>query len=184
MQLFSGISGFRRREGPCPFFISGVARRALAPGGGGQEQAAIPVRLVLTRPGTPGGWRRLLGADALQRELAWVAELASLDAMEQKTLKLMLKDQGAASAVASVSKIHGSTLRQRVTELAVEVMGPYALPQQPRLMEHGSLGELIGEPTANTAVSVAQYFGDRAMTIASGSTEVQKNIIATRVLGL
>lgn len=111
-------------------------------------------------------------------------ELASLDAMEQKTLKLIVKDQAAAAAVASVSKIHGSTLQQRVTELAVEVMGPYAAPQQPRLMEYGRLSELIGEPTTNTAVSVAQYFNDRAMTIASGSTEVQKNIIATRMLGL
>ena len=79
---------------------------------------------------------------SLQTKLASVeTELASLDAMEQKTLKLMLEDQAAASAVASVSKIHGSTLRQRVTELAVEVMGLYAIPQQPRLMEHGSLNE-------------------------------------------
>ena len=111
-------------------------------------------------------------------------ELASLDAMEQKTLELMKQDKWAASALASVSKIHGSALRQCATELAVEVMGYYAMPQQPRLMEHGSLHELIGEPAANTAVAVSQYFADRAMTIASGTTEVQKNIIATRVLGL
>lgn len=122
---------------------------------------------------------------ALRAKLASIEiDLASLDAMEQKTLELMKKDKGAASALASVSKIHGSTLRQRVTELGVEVMGYYAIPQQPRLMEHGSLHELIGEPTAHTAVAVSQYFGDRAMTIASGTTEVQKNIIATRVLGL
>ncbi|MCY4428030.1 MAG: hypothetical protein OXC05_13520, partial [Halieaceae bacterium] len=68
--------------------------------------------------------------------------------------------------------------------LAVEVMGVCAAPKQPRLMEHGSLHELIGEPTANTAVSVSQYFADRAMTIASASTEVEKNIIASRILGL
>ena len=111
-------------------------------------------------------------------------ELASLDAMEQKTLELLKKDQGAASTVASVGKIHGSTLQQRVTELAVEVLGPYAVPQQPQLLEPGLLHELIGEPTVNTAISVSHYFADRAITIASGSTEVQKNIIATRVLGL
>ena len=111
-------------------------------------------------------------------------ELAGLDAMEQKTLELLKQDQGASSALASVSKIHGSVLRQRATELAVEVMGVYAAPKQPRLMEHGCLHELIGEPSANTAVSVSQYFADRAMTIASGSTEVQKNIIASRILGL
>ena len=122
---------------------------------------------------------------AVKAKLASIEiELASLDAMEQKTLELLKQDQGASSALASVSKIHGSVLRQRATELAVEVMGVYAAPKQPRLMEYGSLHELIGEPTANTAVSVAQYFADRAMTIASGSTEVQKNIIASRILGL
>lgn len=122
---------------------------------------------------------------ALWAKLASIEiELASLDAMEQKTLGLIKQDQGAASALASVSKLHGSAMRQRATELAVEVMGYYALPQQPRLTEHGSLHELIGEPTAHTAVAVSQYFADRAVTIASGSTEVQKNIIATRVLGL
>lgn len=127
----------------------------------------------------------LIRDSALRAKLASIEiELASLNAMEQKTLKLMKQDKRAASALASVSKIHGSVLRQCATELAVEVMGSYAIPRQPRLMEHGSLHELIGEPTANTAVSVSQYFGDRAVTIASGSTEVQKNIIATRVLGL
>ena len=104
--------------------------------------------------------------------------------MEQKTLALMKQGRGAASALASVSKIHGTALQQRVTELAVEVMGTYAIPQQPRLLKHGSLSELIGVPIANTAVSVSQYFGDRCITIAGGTTEVQKNIIATRMLGL
>ena len=74
--------------------------------------------------------------------------------------------------------------REGGEQLAVDVMGVCAAPKQPRLMEHGSLHELIGEPTANTAESVSQYFADRAMTIASGSTEVQKNIIASRIWGL
>ncbi|MDD9964523.1 MAG: acyl-CoA dehydrogenase family protein [Gammaproteobacteria bacterium] len=124
-------------------------------------------------------------APALRAKLASVEiELANLDAMEQKTLELMKRDKGAASALASVSKIHGSVLRQRASELAMEVMGVYAVPQQPRLMEQGLLHKLIGEPTANTAVAVSHYFADRAVTIASGTTEIQKNIIATRVLGL
>ena len=131
------------------------------------------------------GSQPLMQDPAYREKLASIEiELASLDAMEQKTLELMKQDKGGASALASVSKIHGSVLRQRASELAVELMGVYAVPQQPRLMELGSLHELIGEPTANTAVAVSHYFADRAMTIASGTTEVQKNIIATRVLGL
>ncbi|MYE52886.1 MAG: hypothetical protein F4X81_15620 [Gammaproteobacteria bacterium] len=131
------------------------------------------------------GHEPLMRDSALRAKLADIEiELASLDAMEQNTLALMKQGRGAASALTSVSKIHGTALQQRVTELAVEVMGLYALPQQPRLVEHGSFKELIGVPSANTAVSVAQYFGDRCITVAGGTTEVQKNIIATRVLGL
>ena len=131
------------------------------------------------------GHEPLMRDSALRAKLADIEiELASLDAMEQNTLALMKQGRGAASALTSVSKIHGTALQQRVTELAVEVMGLYALPQQPRLVEHGAFKELIGVPSANTAVSVAQYFGDRCITIAGGTTEVQKNIIATRVLGL
>ena len=98
--------------------------------------------------------------------------------------RLMKQGRGAASALASVSKVHGTALQQRVTEFAVEVMGNYAIPKQPRLLEDGCLDKLIGVPSANTAISVSQYFGDRCLTIAGGTTEIQKNIIATRVLGL
>ena len=104
--------------------------------------------------------------------------------MERNTLERMKRGRGAASALTSVSKVHGTALQQRVTELGVEAMGYGAMPKQPQLLEPASLSELIGAPIANTAVSVAQYFGDRCITIAGGTTEVQKNIIATRVLGL
>lgn len=110
-------------------------------------------------------------------------ELASLDAIEAKTLEMMKKGRDEGSALSSISKIVGTTLQQRVTELGVEVMGYYAIPQQPPI-EPGGMDKLIGEPTAHSAVSMAQYFGDRCVTIAGGTTEVQKNIIATRVLGL
>ena len=111
-------------------------------------------------------------------------ELASLDASEQKVFDLLKQDLAAAAALSSVTKIQGTELQQRMTELAVETLGSYAVPEQPMLLEPGSLGNLIGEPTAHTSVAVSQYFFDRAITIASGTTEVQKNVIATRVLGL
>ena len=141
------------------------------------------IRHHVSQPGS--GSTPLIHDAALRTKLAKLEiALANLDAMEKKTLKLMKQDRGAASALASVAKIHGTTLQQRVTELAVEVMGSYALPRQPELPGPDSLGELIGPPAMNTAVSVSSYFRDRCITIAGGATEVQKNIIATRVLGL
>ena len=111
-------------------------------------------------------------------------ELASLDASEQKVFELLKQDLASAAALSSVTKIQGSELQQRITELAVETLGTYAAPEQPMLLGPGLLDNLIGEPAAHTGIAVSQYFFDRAITIASGTTEVQKNVIATRVLGL
>lgn len=111
-------------------------------------------------------------------------DLASLEASEQKIFNLLKRDINAASALSSVTKVQGTTLRQRTTELATEVLDNYVVPQQPTLMEHGLLDETFGRPSAHTAVATRQYFFDRAVTIASGTTEVQKNVIAKQVLGL
>ena len=111
-------------------------------------------------------------------------ELATLDAQEQKVFELLKQDLTAAAALSSITKIEGTELQQRMTELAVETLGYYAVPRQPMLLEPGSLNSLIGEPTAHTSVAMSQYFFDRAITLAGGTTEVQKNVIAARVLGL
>lgn len=141
------------------------------------------IRNFANQSATPDGM--LIDDPTFRMKLASIEiELASVDAIEAKALEMMKKDRAAASALASVSKIRGTSLQQRVTELGIEVMGYYAIPQQPEIPDPDSMHLLIGEPTANTAVSAAQYFGDRCLTIAGGTTEVQKNIIATRFLGL
>ncbi len=111
-------------------------------------------------------------------------ELASLDALEQKIFTLLEHDKTAAGALSSVTKILGSQLQQRITESGIELLQSYAGVEQPILQPHDSLLELIGIPTGLSAVATSQYFHDRVATIAGGTTEVQKNIVATRVLGL
>lgn len=111
-------------------------------------------------------------------------ELVNLDAMEAKALQLMKTDMKASSMLASANKIQGTKLQQEVTELATEILEYYALPLQPRLEKPGGLDGLVGEPSTLTALAVSQYFNDRAMTIAGGTTEIQKNIIAQHGLRL
>ena len=151
--------------------------------------AAIHVCLERTREfarrNSPASSTPLLESPEFREKLARIEiELASLDASEQKVFSLLKKDLAAAAALSSVTKIQGTELQQRMTELAVETLGFYAAPEQPRLLEPGKLSNLIGEPTAHTSVAVSQYFFDRAITLAGGTTEVQKNVIAARVLGL
>ncbi|AGZ49729.1 acyl-CoA dehydrogenase family protein [Mycobacterium kansasii] len=84
---------------------------------------------------------------------------------------------GKPNPASSVLKLRGSQLQQIATELLVEVAGPDALPAD------GSHGDEIASPTwAQT--SAARYLNYRKTSIYGGSNEVQRNIIASTILGL
>jgi acyl-CoA dehydrogenase len=80
----------------------------------------------------------------------------------------------------SIMKNLGANLGQRITELAVEAMGYHAAVQQQNLP-----GDNLGPvgPEAG-AMAFPRYFNLRASSIAGGTNEVQKNIVAKLVLGL
>mgnify|MGYP001544842392 CR=1 FL=1 len=80
---------------------------------------------------------------------------------------------------ASILKIRGSEIGQRLTEMAVESLGYYAAPY-----EGGRDGsnQPIG-PDYAAGLMPAFLYG-RAFTIYGGSNEIQRNVIAKMVLGL
>lgn len=69
-----------------------------------------------------------------------------------------------------------------MTALMVEAMGWYTAPHQPEARQVGSDVAPVGPAEGVTAF--ARYFNLRASSIAGGSNEVQKNIVAKLVLGL
>ncbi len=73
--------------------------------------------------------------------------------------------------LSAAMKLASTSLSQEFSETAMEVLGPYA-----------ALMDDAHAPAAGRWAK--QYLGDRAMTIAGGTSEVQRNIIAQRVLGL
>jgi alkylation response protein AidB-like acyl-CoA dehydrogenase len=79
-------------------------------------------------------------------------------------------------------KNFSADLSQRLTELAVEAMGYYISPHQPEARTVGQNVEPIGP--ADGIVAFPRYFNMRASSIAGGTNEVQKNIVAKLVLGL
>ncbi|HUN52469.1 MAG TPA: acyl-CoA dehydrogenase family protein [Candidatus Sulfotelmatobacter sp.] len=81
---------------------------------------------------------------------------------------------------ASMLKIRGSEIGQRLTEMTVESLGYYSAPFQPH--RDGSNEPPIG-PEYGSGVMDAFLYG-RAYTIYGGSNEIQKNVIAKAVLGL
>jgi len=83
----------------------------------------------------------------------------------------------------SILKIKGSEIQQSITELLLEVVGPYALPDQTPHDESERWNEPpIGPDWAGPLAP--QYFNTRKTTIYGGSNEIQKNIIAKAILGL
>jgi alkylation response protein AidB-like acyl-CoA dehydrogenase len=78
----------------------------------------------------------------------------------------------APASMAPVIKIVGGELGQRASELLVEAAGPFG-PQLDDLS--------VGNHAVNPA---AEMFEMRRVTVGSGAVEIQRNIIAKRVLGL
>ena len=81
---------------------------------------------------------------------------------------------GTPNPASSVLKLRGSQLQQVATELLLEVAGPDALPAD---------GEDISSPNWAQA-SAPRYLNWRKASIYGGSSEVQRNIIASTILGL
>ena len=136
--------------------------------------------MAAQEPATGGG--RLLDDPVFRRKLAAVdIEIQSLDLMENRIKAALGAGQNPGPA-ASMTKILGTEISQKVTELAIEAVGLHGLVLQPQALEVGSGVEVIGPEYALTAMP--RYLNTRATTIYGGSSEVQRGIIAKTVLGL
>jgi acyl-CoA dehydrogenase len=82
----------------------------------------------------------------------------------------------------SVLKALSAEMQQQLTELAVEAMGQYSAVHQPEARTVGSIVSTVGPEDG--VVAFSRYFNLRASSIAGGSNEVQRNIMAKLVLGL
>ena len=82
----------------------------------------------------------------------------------------------------SIMKNLSANISQALTELALEALGAYIAPSQVEALRPGRNVEPVG-PGAGVAV-FSRYFNLRAVSIAGGTNEVQKNIVAKLVLGL
>jgi alkylation response protein AidB-like acyl-CoA dehydrogenase len=103
-----------------------------------------------------------------------------LDALEYLTLGALSDANEKRHPVASVLKIRGTELIQRIGELTMEALGDRAAAIYPEpTAEEATL------PQADHAYGVSsEFFYRRAVTIYGGSNEIQRNLIARQILGL
>jgi hypothetical protein len=82
---------------------------------------------------------------------------------------------------ASISKLHYSELDKHVQELFLDILGPYGLQTEGQPQEYALHADSDFGEAGSWAYS---FFWSRAGTIYAGSSEIQKNILGERVLGL
>jgi alkylation response protein AidB-like acyl-CoA dehydrogenase len=136
----------------------------------GQVQLAIIVEQLLDlareRVG-PDGRRPAIADDEIARRLATVrAEIAALRAMTYASIARNAR-QAQPGPEGSMIKLYYSEIRQRLLQLAIDILGPGA-----------------SEPAIGGRSWDDEYLLGYSATIGGGTSEIQRNIIGERVLGL
>ena len=124
-----------------------------------------------------------LGDRALRQKLAWChGRVIGMRMMGYKALTRGLT--GASPGPESaLTKLYWTEYRRVVVELAMEILGDTALVLAGRKPTISSGPDAPGAPH-DTATWVGAYLADRAATIYAGSNQIQRNLIAERVLGM
>jgi pimeloyl-CoA dehydrogenase large subunit len=127
------------------------------------------------------GDKPLIEDERFRTKIAAVeVELKALE-MTQLRVVAAARDHHQPDPASSILKIKGSEIQQAISELLLEAVGPYALPQE------GHDSDRWNEPPIGPEWAgplAPHYFNWRKVSIYGGSNEIQKNIIAKAILGL
>ena len=130
--------------------------------------------------------REQKGGRPLLEDPLFAAKVADLDielmALEMTVLRVLARADAAPGPEASVLKVRGTEIQQRLTELMVEAAGPMALPFDEDYLAGAREHSLVDDDFA--APLLAHYFNYRKTSIYGGSNEIQRNIISQMILGL
>jgi alkylation response protein AidB-like acyl-CoA dehydrogenase len=122
----------------------------------------------------------------LLRDALFAAKVAELEielmALDMTVLRVLADAHKAPGPEASVLKVRGTEIQQRLSELMVEAAGPLALAFDPAYLEGEHEHSAIDDDFA--APLLPHYFNYRKTSIYGGSNEIQRNIISQMILGL
>ena len=114
----------------------------------------------------------------LERLTATEIELKALEITQMRVVANESKNgKGKPDPASSILKIKGSEIQQTITELLLDVIGPFGT-------QYAAEDDTANEPADWTTTIAPTYFNYRKVSIYGGSNEIQRNIIAKAVLGL
>lgn len=159
-------------------FLLANERAGIARIGISRERLARVKRLARA---TPAGAGVMADDPAFRARVAAVEiELKALEITQMRVVCAQARqDHARPDPLSSVLKLKGSELQQATTELLLDLAGPAAIPAR------GEGGRNDMETLADWAQTAAPvYLNMRKVSIYGGSNEIQRNIIASAVLGL
>jgi alkylation response protein AidB-like acyl-CoA dehydrogenase len=153
--------------------VSGASSGGVDRIGGGSTRHLIRLARQLTADGQPGGWSdprvrdRLVRLYCEERVRAWT----------NHRVRAGLSQGRAPGPESSIGKVHAGELNQRVQAAAADLLGAagIAWPGDPADAE---------DYAASMPAEVRGMLRSRANTIEGGTSEVNRNVLAERVLGL
>lgn len=162
-------------------FLLGNERVGIARVGASKERIR---RLKQLAAAERDGDLPLMENQRFREKLAWIeVELKALEMTQMRVVAAeRTREKGKPDPASSILKIKGSEIQQAITELALEVAGPYVLPYRAESADHGWNEPPAGPDWASPLAPA--YFNYRKVSIYGGSNEIQKNIIAKAILGL
>lgn len=156
-------------------YLLGFERTSYARIGGKRAMLRHVRELATAMP--DGGNHRLIDDPAFARKLT-EAEMA-VDGLEMTVFRVLsgLSSGGSPGDAASTIKILATQTHQQITELSLDTAAAFAQPG------FSANAPEIGLPL-HAAKDVSSYFAGRAQSIYGGTNEIQRTIIARKVLGL
>ena len=144
---------------------------------GRTRERLLRLRRLVSDDTVSGG---LLNADASLHARIAALEIEIL-AAEATTLRVMEDQKNSEPALSSILKLRGSEISQQLTAMLVDALGPHALRNDLALAEGSPADD---DPLPSFAIGrVPEYLRFRAQTVAGGTSEVQRNIMAKRLFG-
>ena len=168
------LVGEENRGWTCAKYLLGHERTSIAAVGRAKRELAF---LKTVAAGEQAG------GISLMRDTRFASKVADLEieimALEITVLRVVSTESHGKGPgpEASLLKVKGTEIQQRLTELMVEAIGPRALPFHVERFEDPQAGEPIDQ-------LAAYYFNYRKTSIYGGSNEIQKNIMTQMILGL
>jgi alkylation response protein AidB-like acyl-CoA dehydrogenase len=147
---------------------------------GQSRRELLRLKQLAARQGN--GAARLLDDVRFRDRLAQIE--IDLMALELTVMRVLAADERRRDPgpESSVLKIRGSEIQQALSELNMQALGHYALPHIPQALDAHWQGQPAG--AGLWAPLTGRYFNQRKTSIFSGSNEIQRNIIAQRILEL